>query len=120
MKTGERDEAARHFEQALALTRAVQGDLHPFTVATLNNLGALFAKADPRRAIGYLEQARTFGEQLLGADSPSVALSLEDLAIADSALGDARGALVYAHRSYGDRGSAGPDVPALGLPVPAR
>jgi len=100
MRSGERDEAARHYEQALALVRAVQGDLHPFTVATLNNLGALFAKPDPQRAIGYLEQARTLGAQLLGADSPSVALSLENLSNARGALGDARGALADARQSY--------------------
>ncbi len=83
-----REAAARLHELALAAHRKAHGNLHRTVITMLNSLGWLFATAEPRRALTYLEEARALGEALLGPDSVLVAATLNSMATARSTLGD--------------------------------
>ncbi len=114
MRAGQRPEARVHLEAALGLLRSEHGDLHPRVIKTLNDLGALLTDTDLRAALAYLEEARRLGEQLLGADSELVAMSLNNLAIAWNRQGDLPAAVAayrQANESYRRRfGSTHPRV----------
>jgi tetratricopeptide (TPR) repeat protein len=84
-----RDPEARPvFETALAMYRATYGERHPDVVTTLTALGDLLVESEPRRAVEYLEQARSTAEALRGPRSVHVARALVSLGVAHRHLGE--------------------------------
>jgi tetratricopeptide (TPR) repeat protein len=87
-QAGQKADARRQYERALALVRERHGDLHRDVLAILINLGDLLSQDDPRQAIGLAEQARRIAVQLVGPGSQFVAMSLEIEGAARSRLGE--------------------------------
>jgi eukaryotic-like serine/threonine-protein kinase len=91
-------QARSWFHQAIALAHAAHaiaedyyGPDHPRTASTLLNLGAAYLyrghPGDSERALPYLERSLRIREQRLGADHPSLAYPVQNLAVVQRRLG---------------------------------
>lgn len=77
---GELDAARSYYTRALAI-RLTQGRLHPKVSEDLNELGTVaYLQHDPVSAEQYWQQTLALDQQVLGADHPDVALTLNNLA----------------------------------------
>jgi tetratricopeptide (TPR) repeat protein len=110
------DERARgHWERALELRRALYGDEHPLTVASLNNLGGVLygqgALDDAAEALGRALELR---ERMLGPDHPEVAGSAINLGLVLVAQGRTAEAVRWSERAVEiQRTRLGDDHPML-------
>jgi Tfp pilus assembly protein PilF len=95
-RAGNPARARQHFERALALRRAGQGDDHPDTLVALSDVGAACAAmGDAHAARAAHETALAARRRLLGNAHPVVAVSLHNLGTVCSALGEAGQAETY-------------------------
>ncbi len=77
---GRLKEGRAHLEQAVAIRRKAQGDLHPRVSADLMNLGSIaYLQHDPKAAEGYYRSALRSAVAVLGPEHPDVALTQNNL-----------------------------------------
>jgi len=110
---GDHDRAAKYYEQALEIDRAMFGESHPTVARDLNNLGAaLRGRYGPGKALEYFERALHIidGEGFVDKH-PDIAGNLfNNLGTACNGLGDYRKAMEYYkkaldtwEKAYGER-----------------
>lgn len=89
MALGRADEAARHFDQQLELSRRLLGPQHPYVGRAHRNLGAtLYMGGELARALPHLERALAITEATHGSDHPRVAGILGNLGAVRDDLGE--------------------------------
>jgi tetratricopeptide (TPR) repeat protein len=77
---GRLKEGRAHLEQAVAIRRRAQGDLHPRVSADLMNLGSIaYLQHDSKAAEGYYRSALRSATVVLGPEHPDVALTQNNL-----------------------------------------
>ncbi len=88
--------AKESYVQALAIRKEVQGEKHPDTASSLNNLGALLSNmGDYSAAQPYFEQALAIKQEVLGEKHPDTASSLNNLGVLLDSMGDYSAARPY-------------------------
>ncbi len=113
--TGDYDESARLYTEALALREAALGQDHPRVADSLNNLGsAVFAKGAYDEAARLYRRALALAEAALGPDHPQVATTLNNLALVHQSTGAYAEALRLLTRANAIREAAlGEDHPQM-------
>jgi tetratricopeptide (TPR) repeat protein/predicted Ser/Thr protein kinase len=113
--TGDYDESARLYTEALALREGALGDGHPRVADSLNNLAsARFAKGEHDESARLYLRALALFEQALGPDHPQVATTLGNLALVHQSTGAYGEAIALLTRALAIRGAAlGEDHPQL-------
>ncbi|WP_460303217.1 tetratricopeptide repeat protein [Actinocorallia aurea] len=101
---GALNHAIAYYERGLATDQRLQGDDHPDTLASRNNLaGAYETAGDLARAIPLYEQTLTDCERVLGDDHPSTLTSRNNLAYAYRSAGDLARAIPLYEQTLTDR-----------------
>ncbi|MEZ4707298.1 MAG: tetratricopeptide repeat-containing protein [Caldilineaceae bacterium] len=92
--------ARPYFERAMAIYESVQGDQHPDTALSLNNLGFLLqATGDYTGALPYLHRALAIRQAVLGGQHLDTANSFNNLGVLLNKMRDFAEALPYLQRA---------------------
>ncbi|CAF3801013.1 unnamed protein product [Rotaria sp. Silwood1] len=96
---GEHNKASTYFEKALAIWKNADDEHRENIARCLNNLGSLFGREQPRRALDYFEQALAIRRQFLPANDVDIAENLGNIGGIHGILGNYEQALTYAEQT---------------------
>lgn len=92
---GQGMKATSCYEEALVLTKEIYGHQHSRNALLLNNMGAVWAELDAKKAIFYFNQALAINKKIYGEKDPNVAGSLHNLGGCYMVLGEYQQSLKF-------------------------
>jgi len=85
--TGKTEQAEEQLLKALSIRRSFLSENHELIGATLNDLGLVYTKLDPEKAIDYYEKALQVYQNLHDAHHPKIAIANTNLGVAYREIG---------------------------------
>lgn len=85
--TGKTEQAEEQLLKALSIRKSLLTENHELIGATLNDLGLVYTKLDPEKAIDYYEKALEVYQNIHDAHHPKIAISNTNLGVAYREIG---------------------------------